>query len=185
MPQQHPQKDRSPSHTADGAIQIPCFVLFAPDTDRCFLAQLLGGMKAYELVHVMTNAILNRNNWTQSTSRSRDVKRPSKPLRHDTLTVFVGWTQGAGEDTARVVASFFGWWTNWHAEPHMWSDAGCSYASVRYQHATALALAAGQYVGGRANFIWQEGGLPTPPRLEGCVCFYRGGGFGVGWDGIP
>ena len=111
------------------------------------MAQLLGGMKAYGLVHVMTNTILNRNNWTHSTSWSRDVKRLPKPLRHDTLTVFVGWTHGAGEDTARVVASFFGCWTNWHAKPHMWSDARCSYTSVRYQHATAVALAAGQYVG--------------------------------------
>ena len=30
------------------------------------------------------------------------------------------------------------------------------------------------------------GGLPTPPRLEGGGGrFYRGGAFGVGWDGIP
>ena len=104
-------------------------------------------MKSYELVHVMTNVILNRNNWTQSTSRSRDMKRPPKPTRRDTTTVFVGWTQGAGDDTAKVVASFFGCWTSWKPEPNMWSDAGCTYASLQYQHATAVALSAEQYIG--------------------------------------
>ena len=49
------------------------------------------------------------------------------------------------EDTALVVASFFGCRTIWHAELHMWSDARCSYAEVRYQHATAVGT--GQYVG--------------------------------------
>ena len=30
----------------------------------------------------------------------------------------------------------------------MWSDVGCTYASMRYQHTTAtVALAAGHYVG--------------------------------------
>ena len=28
----------------------------------------------------------------------------------------------------------------------MWSDAGCTYASLQYQHATAVALSAGQYI---------------------------------------
>ena len=83
-------------------------VQFHPDADRRLIAQLLKGMKSYELVHVMTNVVLNRNNWTQSASRSRDIKQPPKPLRNDTLTIFVGWTQGAGEDTAKAVASFFG-----------------------------------------------------------------------------
>ena len=122
-------------------------VQFHPDADRRLIAQLLKGMKSYELVHVMTNVILNRNNWTQSTSRSRDIKRPPKPTRHDTTTVFVGWTQGAGDDTAKVVASFFGCWTSWKPELNMWSDAGCTYASLQYQHATAVALSAGQYIG--------------------------------------
>ena len=122
-------------------------VQFHPDADRRLIAQLLKGMKSYELVHVMTNVILNRNNWTQSTSRSRDIKRPPKPTRHDTTTVFVGWTQGAGDDTAKVVASFFGCWTSWKPEPNIWSDAGCTYASLQYQHATAVALSAGQYIG--------------------------------------
>ena len=103
-------------------------VQFSPDADRSFMAQLLGDMKAYQPVRVMMNTIVNRNNWTQSTSRSWVLKHPPKPLLHGTLTVLVVWTQGAGEDTARVVASFFGSWTNWHAEPHMCSDAGCSYA---------------------------------------------------------
>ena len=122
-------------------------VQFHPDADRRLIAQLLKGMKSYELVHVMTNVILNRNNWTQSTSRSRDIKRLPKPTRHDTTTVFVGWTQGAGDDTAKVVTSFFGCWTSWKLEPNMWSDAGCTYASLQYQHATAVALSAGQYIG--------------------------------------
>ena len=39
-------------------------VQFSLDADGRFLAQLLEGMKAYELVHVMTNTILNRHNWT-------------------------------------------------------------------------------------------------------------------------
>ena len=95
----------------------------------------------------MTNVILNRNNWTQSTSRSRDIKWPPKPTRNDATTVFVGWTQGAGDDTAKVVASFFGCWSSWKREPNMWSDAGCTYASLQYQHATAVALSAGQYIG--------------------------------------
>ena len=122
-------------------------VQFHPDPDRRLIAQLLKGMKSYELVHVMTNVILNRNNWTQFTSRSRDIKRPPKPTRHDTTTVFVGWTQGARDDTAKVVASFFGCWTSWKPEPNMWSDAGCTYASLQYPHATAVALSAGQYIG--------------------------------------
>ena len=122
-------------------------VQFHPDADRRLIAHLLKGMKSYELVHVMTNVILNRNNSTQSTSRSRDIKRPPKPTRHDTTTVFVGWTQGAGDDTAKVAASFFGCWTSWKPEPNMWSDAGCTYASLQYQHATAVALSAGQYIG--------------------------------------
>ena len=104
-------------------------------------------MKSYELVHVMTNVILNRNNWTQPTSRSRDIKRPPKPTRSDAMTVFVGWTQGAGDDTPKVVASFFGCWSSWKPEPNMWSDAGCTYASLQYQHATSVALNAGQYIG--------------------------------------
>ena len=29
----------------------------------------------------------------------------------------------------------------------MWSDAGYTYASLQYQHATAVALSAGQYIG--------------------------------------
>ena len=29
----------------------------------------------------------------------------------------------------------------------MWSDAGCTYAPLQYQHATAVALSAGQYIG--------------------------------------
>ena len=65
-------------------------VLFSLDVDWRFLAQLPGGMKAYEPVHVMKNTILNRNNWTQSANRSRDVKRPPKPLCHNTPTIFVG-----------------------------------------------------------------------------------------------
>ena len=120
-------------------------VQFHPDADRRLIAQLLKGMKSYELVHVMTN-VINRNNLTQSTSRPRDIKRPPKPTRHDTTTVFVRWTQGAGDDTAKVVASFFGCCTSWKPEP-MWSDAGCTYASLQYQHATAVALSAGQYIG--------------------------------------
>ena len=82
-------------------------VQFQPEADRRFIAQLLKGMKSYELVHVMTNVTLNRNNWTQSASRSRDIQRPPWPLRHDATTVFIGWTQEAGEDTAKVVASFY------------------------------------------------------------------------------
>ena len=39
-------------------------VQFLPDADRRFIAQLLGGMKAYELVHLMTNIVLNHNKWT-------------------------------------------------------------------------------------------------------------------------
>ena len=104
-------------------------------------------MKSYELVHVMTHVILNRNNWTQSTSRSRDIKRPPKPTRSDATTVFVGWTQGARDDTAKVVASFFGCWSSWKPEPNMWSDAGCTYAPLQYQYATTVALSAGQYIG--------------------------------------
>ena len=95
----------------------------------------------------MTNVILNRNNWTQSTSRSRDIKRPPKPTRYDATIVSVRRTQGAGDDTAKVVASFFGCWSSWKTEPSMWSDAGCTYASLQYQHATAVALSAGQYIG--------------------------------------
>ena len=122
-------------------------IQFHPDADRRLIAQLLKGMKTYELVHVMTNVILNRNNWTQSTSRSRDIKRPPEPTRSDATTVFVGWTQGAGDDTAKVVASFIGCWSSWKPEPNMWSNAGCTYASLQYQHATAVALSAGQYIG--------------------------------------
>ena len=122
-------------------------VHFHPDADRRLIAQLLKGMKSYELVHVMTNVILNRNNRTQSMSRSRDTKRPPKPTGSDATTVFVGWTQGASDDTAKVVASFFGFWSSWKPEPNMWSDAGCTYASLQYQHATAVALSAGQYIG--------------------------------------
>ena len=114
-------------------------IQFHPNADRRLIAQLLKGMKSYELVHVMTNVILNRNNWKQSTSRSTDIKRPPKPTRQ---TVFVGWTQGAGDDTAKVVASFFGCWSSWKPKPNMWSDAGCTYASLQYQHATAVALSA-------------------------------------------
>ena len=44
----------------------------------------------------------------ESTSCSRDIKCPPKPTRNDATTVFVGWTQGAGDNTAKVVASFFG-----------------------------------------------------------------------------
>ena len=122
-------------------------IQFHPNADRRLIAQLLKGMKSYELVHVMTNVILNRNNWTQSTSRSRDIKRPRKPTRYQATTVFVGWIQGAGDDTAKVVASFFGCWSSWKSAPNMWSDAGCTYASLQYQHATAVALSAGQYIG--------------------------------------
>ena len=61
--------------------------------------------------------------------------------------MFVGWTQGAGDDTAKVVASFFGCWSSWKIEPNMWSDAGCTYASLQYQHATAMALSDRQYIG--------------------------------------
>ena len=105
---------------------------FHPDADRRLIAQLLKGMKSYEPVHVITNVILHRNNWTQSTSRSRDIKRPPKRTRSDATTVFVGWTQGAGDATAKVVASFFGSWSSWKPEPNMWSDAGCTYASLQY-----------------------------------------------------
>ena len=122
-------------------------IQFHPDAHRRLIAQLMKDMKSYELGHVMTNVILNRNNWTQSTSRSRDIKRPPKPTRSDATTVLVGWTQGAGDDTAKVVASFFGCWSNWKPEPNMWSDAGCTCASLQYQHATAVALSAGQYIG--------------------------------------
>ena len=44
-------------------------ITFSPDADRRFIAKLLGGMKSFELVHVMTNTILNDNDWTQSASR--------------------------------------------------------------------------------------------------------------------
>ena len=44
------------------------------------------------------------------------------------------------------MVSFFGRWTNRHTEPHMWIGAGCTYAPVRYQHTTAVALVA-QYIG--------------------------------------
>ena len=87
-------------------------IQFHPYANRRLIAQLLKGMKSYELVHVMTNVILNRNNWTQSTSCSRDIKRPPKPTRSDARTVFVGWTRGAGDVTAKVVASFFGCWSS-------------------------------------------------------------------------
>ena len=121
-------------------------IQFHLDADRRLIAQLLKGMKSYQLVHVMTKVILNRNNWTQSSSRSRDIKRPHKPTKSDATTVFVGGTQGAGDDTAKVVASFFGCWSSWKLEPNMWSDTGCTYASLQYQHATAVALSAGQYI---------------------------------------
>ena len=65
--------------------------------------------------------------------------------------MFVGWTQGAGDDTAKVVASFFGCWSSWKPEHNMWSDAGCTYASLQYQHATAVAPSAGQYIGVAPN----------------------------------
>ena len=128
-------------------------VRFSLPADRRFLAQLHRGKKAYELVHV-TNAIPNRNNWTQSTSRSREANHPPKPLGHNTLTVFVGWPQGVGEDMARGLASFVKGLTNWHGNPHMWSDTGWWYASLRYQHATAVTLAVGQYASvAAANYI--------------------------------
>ena len=43
--------------------------------------------------------------------------------------------------------SFFGCWSSWKTKPNMWSDAGCTYASLQYQHATTVALSAGQYIG--------------------------------------
>ena len=55
----------------------------------------------------MTNMVLNQNNRTQTTSWSTDIKRPPRPLRPDSLTVFVGWTQGGrgrhGEDGGVVL----------------------------------------------------------------------------------
>ena len=36
----------------------------------------------------------------------------------------------------------------------------------------------------RANFIWQVGGLPTPPRLEGGGAFTGGGGGLLGLGGM-
>ena len=56
-------------------------IQFHPDAERRLIAQLLKGMKSYEVVHVMTNVILNRNNWTQSTSRSKDIKDLGPSLR--------------------------------------------------------------------------------------------------------
>ena len=38
-------------------------VQFSTDAHGRLLAQLLGGMKAYEVLHVRTNTILDRNNW--------------------------------------------------------------------------------------------------------------------------
>ena len=32
-------------------------------------------------------------------------------------------------------------------KPNMWNDARCTYASLQYQHATAVALSVGQYIG--------------------------------------
>ena len=65
---------------------------FHLDADRRLIAQLLKGIKSYELVHVMTNVILNRNIWTREASRSKDIKRPPKPTGHDATTVLVGRT---------------------------------------------------------------------------------------------
>ena len=73
-------------------------VQFSPDADRC--SATARGMKANELVRVMTNTILNRN-------RTRSTTRSPKPLRHDTLTVFMGWTHGARKDIAQSVESLF------------------------------------------------------------------------------
>ena len=95
----------------------------------------------------MTHDIENRNSWTEATSRSRDIKRPPKPTRKDATTVFVGRNQGARHDTAKVVVSFFVCGSIWEAEPNMWSDARCTYASLQYQHATAVALSAKQHIG--------------------------------------
>ena len=50
-------------------------VQYSLDTDRLLIAQLLKGMKQYELVHVMTNSILNKTNWTQTASGTRDTGR--------------------------------------------------------------------------------------------------------------
>ena len=85
-------------------------VQFHPDVDRRRIAQLLTGIKFYEFVHIMTNVILNCHNWTQSASCSRDMKCPLISPGANSRTVFVGGTQGVGEDTAQVVASCCSSW---------------------------------------------------------------------------
>ena len=105
-------------------------IQFHADADGRLIAQLLKAKKSYETVHVMMNIILTRNNSTRSANRPRDVKRPPKPTRNNATTVFVGWTRSARDDTAKVVVSFFGCRSRWKAEPNMWSDGGCPYASL-------------------------------------------------------
>ena len=54
-------------------------IQFHRDADRRLNAQLLKGMKSYDLVDVrtnVTNLILHRKKRTQSATRFRDIKRP-------------------------------------------------------------------------------------------------------------
>ena len=120
---------------------------FSPYADRQSFEKLLGSRKSYKLLHIMTKSILAPRNSTRSATRSRDMKCPANLLRHDTLTILIGWTQSAREDTARVVSNLFCPWSAWRSKPRKCSDAGCTNAFVRYQHATAFALRAGPSVG--------------------------------------
>ena len=51
-------------------------VQFSADADRRLLAQILKQMKSYEPLHVMTNTLLNENNWIQSATRLCNAQCP-------------------------------------------------------------------------------------------------------------
>ena len=61
----------------------PLLIQFHRDADRRLIAQLLKGMKSYELVHVMTIVILNRNNWPQSLGADMMTERVIREINHE------------------------------------------------------------------------------------------------------
>ena len=144
-----PQLGRAPWDHLTGFLPLDpwrCLVSFHTDAPKRDIALHMRKLRGYTFQHVKTGLKLHWNGWTPPNSSKPTPTTRAKPKRSDTTQIFVGWTAGAELQLVKLAVSLFGPWDNWCAQPEMFGDSLCQYASVNFQHLSSVGLAAGQYV---------------------------------------
>ena len=144
-----PQLGRAPWDHLTGFLPLDpwrCLVSFHTDAPKRDIALHMRKLRGYTFQHVKTGLKLHWNGWSPPNSSKPAPITRAKPNRSDTTQTFVGWTAGAELQLVKLAVSLFGPWDNWCAQPEMFGDSLCQYASVIFQHLSSVGLAAGQYV---------------------------------------